>query len=170
MTISISPEIQSFLESKSVAHLATADASGVPHVVPICYTVENSTLHFLLDSKPKTVSPYQLKRVKNISQNPNVSVVVDQYSDNWNELAYVLLRGKAFIMPDFDKSSEVIKSIRSRYPQYNEITIEQAILVKVEIENAYTWGTIFNETNKSLETSPLEDIVDTDLNFDPLNN
>ena len=170
MTISLSPEILRFLESKLVAHLATADSSGLPQVVPICYTIENSALHFLLDIKPKTVSPYQLKRVKNISQNPNVSVVVDHYSNNWNELAFVHLRGKATIIADFDKHSKVIESLRTRYPQYNQAAIEKSILVKVDIETAYPWGAISPEVENPSELSSWEDMVDSDLNFDPLDN
>jgi len=33
-----------FLDHGRVGHLATADAKGAPHLIPVCYAVEGDTL------------------------------------------------------------------------------------------------------------------------------
>ena len=37
----------------AVAHLATADARAAPHVVPVCFALDDSTLYITIDDKPK---------------------------------------------------------------------------------------------------------------------
>ena len=90
--------LASFVSSRRVARLATADASGRPHVVPICYAFDGDSLYSAIDLKPKRVGPRQLKRVRNLLDNPQVAVIVDDYSEDWSALGYVLIRGAAEIM------------------------------------------------------------------------
>jgi len=68
---------KAFLRSARVARLATADASGQPHVIPICYAFDGRDLYSPIDEKPKRTSPLRLKRIRNIGSNPKVAVVVD---------------------------------------------------------------------------------------------
>ena len=73
--------------------MATADAEGAPHVVPVCYAFDGSSIYSALDLKPKRVSTHRLKRVRNIAANPRVALVIDDYSEEWSALRYVLVRG-----------------------------------------------------------------------------
>jgi PPOX class probable F420-dependent enzyme len=66
-----------FLESRRVAHLATADAAGAPHVVPVCFVVDDGSVHITIDEKPKRVAGSALKRLRNIAENPRVALVAD---------------------------------------------------------------------------------------------
>ena len=52
-----------FLDAQRVARLATADAAGRPHVVPICYAVGGETVYFTIDEKPKKQPGARLKRL-----------------------------------------------------------------------------------------------------------
>ena len=78
--------------------MATADAEGAPHVVPVCYAFDGSSIYSALDLKPKRVSTHRLKRVRNIAANPRVALVIDDYSEEWSALRYVLVRGSAEVM------------------------------------------------------------------------
>src|SRR3954454_7351119 len=80
------PAVVAFLGDARVAHLATADASGQPHVVPITFALLDGRLYSALDAKPKRVAGPQLRRVRNIRENPRVSVVVDHYAEDWSRL------------------------------------------------------------------------------------
>ena len=64
-----------------VARLATVDADGGPHLVPIVFVVVEDTVWSAIDSKPK--STRALRRLDNIRVNPWVSLLVDHYSDDW---------------------------------------------------------------------------------------
>ena len=99
----ISPEEISFLVRQRVARLATAAASGEPHAIPVCYAFDGRRVHIALDEKPKDVPPTRLKRVRNILENPQVTLVADRYSEDWDLLAYVMVRGRAeLVQPERD--------------------------------------------------------------------
>ena len=79
-----------------VAHLATADAEGRPHVVPITFAHHDENLYFVVDDKPKRSR--DLKRLRNIAGNPRVSVLVDHYEDDWTRLWWVRVDGVAHVL------------------------------------------------------------------------
>ena len=51
--ISHEPHVREFVTGARVAHLATADASGAPHNVPLCYWFDGERIYFAIDEKPK---------------------------------------------------------------------------------------------------------------------
>src|SRR5215467_7244890 len=80
------------------ARLATADGSGQPHVIPIVFATDGERLYTPLDKKPKMVGSHQLKRVRNLVENPRVAVVVDHYEEDWTKLAWVLVKGTGALL------------------------------------------------------------------------
>src|SRR5882724_8189110 len=90
-------EAPRFLEDHRVGHLATAGADGDPHVVPVCYALDDAALFFVADEKPKRGPARALRRLRNIRENPRAAVVVDDYDEDWTRLAWVLVRGPARI-------------------------------------------------------------------------
>ena len=87
----LSPEQAAFLVRQRVARLATADAAGAPHAVPVCFACSKDAIYIALDEKPKHVPPTRLKRVRNIIENPSVALVADRYAEDWSLLAFVLV-------------------------------------------------------------------------------
>src|SRR2546425_12214110 len=75
-----------------VGRLATADAAGQPHVIPVVFATDGQKLYTPLDQKPKRVTPNQLKRVRNLLENPKLAFVVDNYDEDWTRLAWVLVK------------------------------------------------------------------------------
>ena len=105
------------LQEARVAHLATADAGGRPHVVPITFAVDGDTIYFAVDAKPKRTT--DLKRLRNIAANPAVSVLVDRYDDDdWTRLWWVRVDGTAHVLADNAGAQRAIDLLVSRYPQY----------------------------------------------------
>ena len=98
----------------AVAHLATVDRAGRPHVVPICFVLEGSTLYTAVDEKPKRTR--RLKRLENIEANPQVEIVIDHYEEDWSKLWWVRLRGTARIVED----PQAMALLAEKYPQYRE--------------------------------------------------
>lgn len=100
-----------------VARLATADANGKPHVVPVTFAVDGDHLFIAIDSKPKR--SMDLKRLRNIGDNPNVTLLADEYNDDWSQLWWVRADGSARILSaGSDETNEPIRLLQRRYPQY----------------------------------------------------
>jgi PPOX class probable F420-dependent enzyme len=136
----LSEQERSFLARQRVAHLATADRSGVPHVVPVCFAVREGTLYITVDEKPKRHSSAGLKRVRNILENPTVAVVVDRYDDDWARLGWVMLRGHAEILEAGEEHDVAQAMLRSRYPQLAQMDIAGLPVIALRIDKVTCWG------------------------------
>ncbi|MGE5273867.1 MAG: TIGR03668 family PPOX class F420-dependent oxidoreductase [Verrucomicrobiota bacterium] len=101
-------------EDAPVARLATVDAAGRPHVVPICFVLQGDRLYTAVDGKPKRTR--RLKRLSNIESNPHVEVLIDHYEQDWSRLWWVRLRGVARIVED----PRAVDLLAAKYPQYRE--------------------------------------------------
>ena len=137
------PEVRTFVERRRVARLATADARGRPHTVPIVYALDASHLYFALDAKPKRVPPERLRRVRNITQNPRVAVLVDDYREDWRRLAYVLLEGEAAVLPPGAEKDRALALLRAKYRQYRGRRLPpDAPVVRVTVQRAVAWRAV----------------------------
>ena len=58
------------LTGSTVARLATVSKEGRPHIVAIVFIIDEETLYFAVDAKPKKTT--DLQRLKNIAANPSV--------------------------------------------------------------------------------------------------
>ena len=128
-----------FLEQGRVGHLATADAEGRPHVIPVCYAVADQTLYITVDEKPKR-RDIPLKRMRNILENPKTAFVVDRYDEDWRRLGWVMLRGDAEILeagPEHDRAQALL---RERYPQYRAMNLAGLPVIALRIARATSWG------------------------------
>jgi PPOX class probable F420-dependent enzyme len=132
-----------FLAARRVAHLATADKGAVPHVVPVCFTVEGETLYITVDEKPKRSTA--LKRLRNIAENGVASVVVDRYDEDWTRLGWVMLRGPAEILYAGSEHDRAQALLRARYPQLAAMHIEELPVIALRITRATRWGNLSPE-------------------------
>jgi len=129
-----------FLLAARVARLATVDSAGRPHVIPICFALAGGRLYTPLDEKPKRVPDRRLQRVRNIAANAAVCLVVDRYSEDWKELAWLQVRGKAKLIEPTDVRHEpALAALRGRYPQYLTMALELRPLLKISAERIVSW-------------------------------
>ena len=139
----LSPEQTAFLVRLRVARLATADAGGRPHAVPVCFACGTGAIYIALDEKPKDVPPDRLKRVRNIQENPSVTLVADHYEEDWSLLAFVMVRGRAeMLYPGAEEHGAAVRLLRGKYHQYEEMKIEENPVIAVRPENAASWGAL----------------------------
>ena len=136
----IDPGTAAFIASHRVARLATAGADGGPHVIPICYAFDGRHIYSALDLKPKRVAWRRLKRVRNLLANPQIALVIDDYSEDWDTLAYVLVQGVAEILERGEERDRAEAMLRRKYPQYVELLEEGCPVLKISPQKATGWG------------------------------
>jgi PPOX class probable F420-dependent enzyme len=112
-------EARELLASARVARLATSDADGQPHLVPITFAVEGDTILTAVDHKPKRTT--RLRRLANIAANPRVAVLADHYEEEWSNLWWARADGLARVLePGTDGYANAVAQLSSRYAQYRE--------------------------------------------------
>jgi PPOX class probable F420-dependent enzyme len=132
---------RAFLLAQRVARLATADAAGAPHVVPVCYVLDATTVYVGIDEKPKRPDAGALKRLRNIAANPQAALVVDRYAEDWSRLGWVMLRGPAAILaPGAAEHAAAQALLLARYPQLRAMRIGDLPVVALRIARVTAWG------------------------------
>jgi PPOX class probable F420-dependent enzyme len=134
-------EQRRFLDLSRVAHLATADRTGAPHLVPVCFCVHERSVYVTVDEKPKRTD-IPLKRLRNILENPAVAVTVDRWDEDWTRLAWIMLRGPADILADGDEHDAAQNRLRLRYPQYRTMELASLPVIAVRIRRVLSWGAL----------------------------
>ena len=141
----ISDAIQAKLEDARVARLATLDAEFGPHIVPICFAYDGKVFYTAVDRKPKRVAPERLARLRHIRAVPQVALLVDEYREDWGRLWYVLVRGKAKLIPNsaHKERAEAIRRLKAKYPQYAAgMLADDAPIIRITPERIISWGKI----------------------------
>ena len=136
----LSPAQDRFLRSARTGHLATADAKGRPQVVPVCFVFDGQAIYSVLDAKPKTTPLRQLRRVKNILANPQVSLVVDHYEEDWDKLQYILVSGDAELLESGEEWALAVAMLREKYPQYQAMDLDQSPVIKITPVRYSPWS------------------------------
>ncbi len=135
-------DARQFLEAHRVGHLATAGADGAPHVIPVCYALDDAGLYFVADAKPKRRPAARLRRLENLRANPRAAIVVDDYDEDWRRLAWVLVRGPARVVDDARAHADALSLLRLRYSQYRAMALEDAgahPIVRIEPARVVMW-------------------------------
>ena len=114
-----------------VAHLATADARGTPHVVPITFALDGAEIVTAVDGKPKRSTA--LRRLDNLAANPRVAVLVDAWDEDWSRLWWARADGIAEVVANGEALRVAQALLRERYPQYARVPIDgPAVRIRVE--------------------------------------
>lgn len=130
-----------YLGAHRVARLASVDEHGRPHVVPVCFAVDDLAIYIPLDEKRKRVSPERLRRVRNLLAHPDVTFLVDDFFEDWSRLAYVMVRGLAGVVtPGDDQHARAIQLLREKYPQYASMSIESRPVIRIVPYSSYGWS------------------------------
>lgn len=123
-----------------VARLATADDNGQPHLVPVVFVFDREYFFIPLDEKSKTVKPENLRRTRNIQKNPNVALLIDEYSQDWRKLFFVMILGRASIIgkEQVELLARAHKLLYAKYPQYRKVGIGESC-VMIEPRKVISW-------------------------------
>jgi PPOX class probable F420-dependent enzyme len=125
-----------------VARLATITADGVPHLVPVVFAVGPSrdaqdVVYTAIDAKPKTTR--RLRRLANIASNPQVSLLVDHYADDWTRLWWVRVDGVAAVHSDGEAADTGYRLLRAKYPQYQSVPLDGPVIA-VMVRRWSSWN------------------------------
>jgi PPOX class probable F420-dependent enzyme len=133
------------LKQARVARLATLDAKSRPHIVPVCFAYDGEVFYTAVDRKPKRVPGERLARLQNIRAIPRVALLIDKYEEDWTQLWYILIRGKAKLIPDsaHQERAWAIRKLRAKYPQYaGGMLSDDAPVIRITPERTTSWGKI----------------------------
>lgn len=120
-----------------VAYLATVRADGRPHAVPIVFAVDGGHAYSIADPKPKR--GLQLLRFRNIAANPAVSLLVDEYAEDWERLWWVRADGRARVVDDGPDRDLTIRLLQAKYPQYATWSTPFGAAMIVTLEHWASW-------------------------------
>ena len=138
-------QLLELLHNSKIARLATVDPdNNQPYVVPVVFAFNGNNIFIPIDDKTKKVNSNQLKRVKNIQKNSNVSFLIDTYDDEeWNNLSYLMIQGKARII-NMVNDTDIIKKahflLSEKYLQYKNTIVgigDECIVI--DIQKSITW-------------------------------
>jgi PPOX class probable F420-dependent enzyme len=139
--------LKTIIDKATVARLATVDSECKPHVIPVVFVIDNDYYFIPIDKKTKRSKPENLKRTKNIQQNPNVALLIDEYNEDWRKL-FIMIQGKASIIGGKQLEQNELallekahKLLSGKYVQYQEIGIGEYAIVIVP-QKVITWKNV----------------------------
>jgi PPOX class probable F420-dependent enzyme len=131
----LSGRLADFVAWERVCRVATAGAAGVPHLVPVCHVVAGGKIYF--------ASGDDARKVKNLRDNPRVTVTVDVYSDHWGTLKGVMVQGRARLVERGPRFRRVRDRLYRKYAQYRReaaISPSDSVVVEVTPTRVFSWG------------------------------
>jgi PPOX class probable F420-dependent enzyme len=137
--------VKTIIDKARVARLATVDSECKPHLIPVVFVFDNYSYFIPIDEKTKRSRPEKLKRAKNIQQNSNVTLLIDDYNENWRKLYFIMIQGKASIIGGKTlEQNELLllekahKLLSDKYLQYQKIGIGEYVIMIIP-QKVITW-------------------------------
>jgi PPOX class probable F420-dependent enzyme len=124
------------LAQARVGRLATVTPDGRPHIVPCCFVLAGEILYSAVDAKPK--STLSLRRLDNVRAHGAVSLLVDHYDENWDDLWWVRVDGTAVVREDGVGRDDAIAALTTKYRQYRS-AVPPGPVIAVRVGNWRWW-------------------------------
>jgi PPOX class probable F420-dependent enzyme len=147
-----SPAERALVATARRAVLGTVATEGLPRLVPICFVLAERrdsrgrpVLYTPLDEKPKrSPDPMRLARVEDIAARPEVTVLVDRWSEDWRALGWIRMHGDAaIVMPvpgEREEHASAVAALRAKYRQYAGQDLEARPIIRIAVTRASSWG------------------------------
>ena len=123
-----------FIDEQRVARLATTSAAGQPYVVPVCFARLGTVLYIGIDAKPKHGDPRELKRLRNLREQPQAVLLLDHYEEHWERLRWLSIRSRATILETGPERASALEALERRYPQYAAMALSTLGLPVIALE------------------------------------
>ncbi len=129
--------IRTIFARRPVAYLATVGAEGRPHQVPIVFAYLNGLFWSPVDGKPK--SGTELTRVHNLRANPWMSLLLEEYDEDWSRLWWIRIDGEGSVTQP--ANADAISALEEKYPQYQEIPVltESSTMLCITPTKTVSW-------------------------------
>ena len=132
-----SMELRERVAAARVARLATVDAAGNPHLVPVCFALAGDVVYSAVDDKPKRT--HDLARLANVRAHPVATLLVDHYDEDWSALWWVRMRGLARVVDAGEEHERAVALLRDKYPQYAAHRLDGPVLAVV-VDEWRSWS------------------------------
>jgi nitroimidazol reductase NimA-like FMN-containing flavoprotein (pyridoxamine 5'-phosphate oxidase superfamily) len=127
--------VADLIHRERICRVATASASGMPHLVPVCQVVADGKIYF--------ASGNDGRKVLNLKVNPRVAVTVDLYSEAWAHLKGVMVQGEAALVAKGPRFRKIRALLYEKYPQYPDdaaLDESDSVIVEVTPSAVFSWG------------------------------
>jgi PPOX class probable F420-dependent enzyme len=132
------------VEAARVARLATVDAGGRPHLVPVCFVLisgggdpDRDRVYIAVDHKPKR-GP-DLRRTANLRATGQACLLIDRYDEDWSQLWWVRLDGSGGELHDPAEAVRALDLLAVKYPQYRADRPDGPVL-RIDIDGYRGWS------------------------------
>jgi nitroimidazol reductase NimA-like FMN-containing flavoprotein (pyridoxamine 5'-phosphate oxidase superfamily) len=121
-----------FLQNNEVCRVATVSRDKIPHVVPVCYVFLDNLIFFATD--------YDTKKYRNLKNNKNAGLVVDDYRPPNNKA--LVITGTADIIERGGDFTRIYKIFYEKFEWVRQNPWEQgeAPFVAVRVLRKTSWG------------------------------
>ena len=140
--LDISPDLLAQVCARwPIARLATLSAHGTPHVVPVVFCAHDGCIYSPIDGKRKTTT--KLRRLANINANPAVSLLIDSYTDDWEQLWWLRIDGNAdYYAPAPAAANAIADRLLGKYPQYcdPDLRFDPTTYLRVQPASVAGWA------------------------------
>lgn len=140
--------IKEIVEKARVARLATVDSECKPHLIPVVFVFDNNSYFIPIDEKHKRSTPEKLRRTKNIRQNSNVVLLIDEYNEDWTKLYFIMIQGNALIIggKKLEQNEKVLlekvhRLLYEKYLQYEKIGVGGYVIM-IDPKKVISWMNI----------------------------
>ena len=123
--------VTEFVERAPVCRIATVRPDGEPHVIPVCPVFDGETLYVDVGDRSATAS--------GVRDSGRVSVLIDEYDDDWSKLRAVVLKCRARELSGEEKDA-VWDRIREKFPQHSSVNWEPRLTLALEVQDWREWG------------------------------
>ncbi|MGH7355185.1 MAG: pyridoxamine 5'-phosphate oxidase family protein [Candidatus Rokuibacteriota bacterium] len=127
--------VAEFVARERVCRVATSGVAAMPHVVPVCHVLHGGRIYI--------GSGDTGRKVENIRENPQVTVVVDVYSDHWPTLRGVMVQGRARLIERGSRFRRIRDLLYAKYPQYRReaaLSPSDSVIVEITPARVFSWG------------------------------
>jgi PPOX class probable F420-dependent enzyme len=130
-------EMRLRLAEARVARAGTVDERGRAHLVPIVFVIDRDTLYSATDAGPRPV-----KRLRNLEVNPRVSVLVDDYDEDWSKVWWVRLDGRGRGIEEGSERDHARRLLWEKYPQFEHVPTGEAAgpVMAVDVDKWSGWA------------------------------
>ncbi|HKX17945.1 MAG TPA: pyridoxamine 5'-phosphate oxidase family protein [bacterium] len=128
-------DLAKIIAMERVTRIATAGRGGRPHVVPVCHVADNGRVYFATGKDSL--------KVRHLRANPNISMSVDVYSEDWSLLKGVTVDGSAALIeagPRFRKLRDLLYRKYPQYPSESAIGEHDSVIVEITPRRVSSWG------------------------------
>jgi PPOX class probable F420-dependent enzyme len=132
--VRLTKKVAEFVALERVCRVATSGAAGMPHVVPVCHALSGGKLY---------IGSGRGRKVKNLAENPQVTVVVDVYSDAWSTLRGVMIQGRAKVVArgaGFRRGRDLLYRKYPHYRRQAALSPSDSVVIEVTPTRVFTWG------------------------------